>query len=964
MDPPGLTDGGSVFRFDNFQVHAAQRSLLRDGQPVDLGSRAFDLLVALCRQRGQVVSNRELLAAAWPNRVVEEGSVRAHIASLRKALGDGVGNRRYISNVPMRGYCMVVPVEVAALPPPAAASPIADEAPGASPPAAARATEPPPPTDPVDDTEAWRLPESAGLVGRDREAALLLEELRKHRCVTLVGAGGIGKTSVALPVARHFAQSVGAELVLVELAMLTKGELVPMALASALGVVVPGQQPLQAITRQLGGERRVLLVLDNCEHVIDGVALAAEQLLSQAPGLRVLATSRESLRIRGEWVRRLESLPVPPLASPGRPGTLDEAMRYPAVRLFVERASAAAGGFELGDDEVPLLCQLCRRLDGIPLAIELAAGAVDTVGLRGLAERLGSRLGSRLVLVGRGRRTALPRHQTLRATLDWSHGLLPEAEQALLARLSVFRGLFTHAAALAVFDGQPEVLDESLAGLVAKSLLVSERKGAERVYRLLETTREYAAERLAAAGAREQVALRHAQFLLQLVRAAPDTPHGSPPLRWIDDVREAVLWAAARPDTQALGVSLVAWSAPQWFSLSLLAEYRQLAEAALATIAAGPPEAFKAADEMRLAEALGHTLWHTRGDGAAMTAAFGRGLALAEQLQDTAYRLRCSWGLWLVCNAEGDHVGSRRLAEQFGRIAEASDDPAVHLTHDRMMALGCHFQGDQAQAGESARRVLQRVPVRAAVAPRRDAGFDPRVAGLTVLARVQWLQGLPLQALQHAEDAVNEALAIDHDLSLCYAIAIAAAPVAFWCGDLERARAWSGLLKQRADDGSLHYWQAFGDGYQRVLGLIGLKAGEPLPSHALAGMGGNLPVREMLCTLHPGFLDDTLAARARQGAAGWCAPELLRLVGELQWRQQAGEQAVASFQRGVELARQQHALAWELRCCTSLAHCSLAQGRRAEARARLAGVLDRFTEGHDTQDLQRARRLVLLLSDA
>jgi hypothetical protein len=229
-----------------------------------------------------------------------------------------------------------------------------------------------------------------------------------------------------------------------------------------------------------------------------------------------------------------------------------------------------------------------------------------------------------------------------------------------------------------------------------------------------------------------------------------------------------------------------------------------------------------------------------------------------------------------------------------------------------------------------------------------------------VRSRVLWLRGLPQQALRHAEEAVHEALAIDHALSLCYAIAIGAAPVAFWCGDHERARTWSALLKQRADEGAFHFWQAFGDGYQRV---VGLKVGDALPARALMGLAPGMPLREMLSTLHPGFLDDSLAARAQQGSAGWCTPELLRLVGETQRRSQAQELAAATFRQAAELARQQHALAWELRCATSLALLSLdpanpAQGGRAEAHASLAAVLDRCTEGHDTQDLQRARALL------
>ncbi|WP_083440324.1 ATP-binding protein [Aquincola tertiaricarbonis] len=941
-----------VFRFDEFELHPAQRTLLQRGQLLRIGSRAFDLLVVLCSRAGEVVSNRELLAAAWPGRVVEEGSVRVHIANLRKALGDGVGERRLIANVPMRGYCFVAPLVCAVPPSPAAAAAPSVSAVPSVPPARALVA------GAARERFAGRLPLLTGLVGRERESAQLVQALHQRRCVTLIGTGGIGKTSMALPVARQFAQAEQYEAVLVELAALSHADRVPMAIASALGVVMPDLDPLAAIAQHLQGDRRLLIVLDNCEHVIDGVATVAEQLLCRSSTVRLLATSREPLRIQGEWVQRLESLPAPP---PALQGSLAEAMRFPAVQLFVERAAAAAGGIPIGDDEVPLVCSICRRLDGIPLAIELAAGAIEAVGLRGLVDRLGSRLGSRLVMIGRGRRTASPRHQTLRATLDWSHALLPPEEQDLLARLSVFRGVFSHAGAAAVFGQAPELLDACLAGLMSKSMVVGEHLGESMAYRLLETTREYAAERLARSDAQQEVALRHARHLLQQLQSGlpEDAVHlGVPGVAaadcCIDDLRQAVQWAFAGEGTRALGVALVAGSAPVWFSLSMLTEFRGLADTALAAIDGMAPGEADAQAEMRICEALGHALWHTRGGGEAMTAAFRRGLAIAERLQATAFRLRCRWGLWLVCNAEGDYAGSRRLAEQFGDIVAHDDDAAVRLTHERMMALGTHFQGDQPLAREFAQRVLQRAPARSRAVSRCQSQFAPRVAGLTVLARTLWLQGFAQQALARAEEAVQEALAIDDALSLSYAVAIGAAPVAFWCGDRRRAREWVGLLNEQAGVRSLRFWKAFGDGYQQ---LIALQDDARAPAPALAS-GLGLTVREALCTVDPRFLDAPLIARAEAGAAGWCTAELLRLAGEAQLRAQAGDAALALFGQALQVARAQQALAWELRCSTSLASLLMAQGQARQARDALQPVLDRFEEGHDTPDLLQAQALL------
>lgn len=933
-----MSDARPVLCFGPFRLYPAQRALQEGDRPLRVGSRSFDLLVALCAKPGEVVSNAELLAAAWPDRVVEEGSLRVHIATLRKALGDGVNGRRFITNVPLRGYCFVAPIEF-------------DRSPGDAPAEPAPVVVAPSPEEPL------RRPpvQMTQLVGRERETAELMQRLRERRCITLVGAGGIGKTSVALATARRLGESDGFDVVLVELAALSAPELVPMAVASALGIVAPEGDPLAAITAFLRGRSRLLILLDNCEHLIEAVAVTAEHILAHAGAVHVLSTSRETLRIQGEWVQRLGSLALAPLDPPA---TAREALQYSAVQLFVDRAAAGASGFGLRDADAHLVCSICRQLDGIPLAIELAAAAVDLVGLAGLADGLGSRL----ALLGRGRRTALPRHQTLRATLDWSHELLPPGEQDLLARLSVFRGAFTHAAALAVSGQALAVLDAGLAGLVSKSLLGTDLMEDALVYRLLETTREYAAERLAVSGHADEVSRRHACFIRELLRQAEHErgEHAQATwaiahARWVDDLRAAVHWAFDTPEARCLGISLMAWSAPLWFAMSMMAEYRNLAERALALIDSDPAGFTEPEDEMRLCEALGHALWHTRGGGVAMATSFRRALAIAERLEATAYRLRCLWGLWLICNTVGDYAGSRDLALRFGEIATAAAEPGAQLTHERMMSLGLHFHGDQGAARRHARRVIEHPLTINHTARNSGFQFDQRVAALTVMARVLWVQGFPDQALQHASDAVEEALGIDHALSLCYAIANGAAPVAFWSGARERARAWTTMLQQRADERSLYFWQAFAGGYQY---LIDLEDGRVPNAAALTNPAVGTLLRETLCTVRPALIDDGLIERARRGESGWCTAELLRIDGDRHAALGDWRAAQVGYRRGIEVARHQQALAWELRCQASLVRLRQPNAQAQRAVDGLHEVLRRFSEGFETQDLRSARALL------
>src|SRR5258705_12199421 len=406
---PQLQDALS---FGPFSLFAVKRLLKKGDEPIPLGGRALDILIALVGCAGEVVTRKELISTVWPDVTVEEANLRFQVAALRKALGDGRDGARYISNISGRGYCFVAPVTRSG------------------------AEQLVPVTGIATSERVQRLPPRlTRMVGRDDTVRSLAQQLQIWRFVSIVGPGGVGKTTVAISVAHTLVDGFHDAVFFIDLAALTDPQLVPTAVASALGFMVQTEDPLVGLLAFIG-DRKILLVLDNCEHVIGIVAALAERVVSEAPPAHIRATRPEALRAEGEHVHLLYSLECPP-EDVGL--TALEALRYPAVQLFMERAAASGYGGALSDIDAPIAARICRRLDGIALAIELAASRVGSLGIRGVAELLDNRFG----LLWHGRRTALPRHQTLNAMLDWSYNLLPEHERAVLCKLAVFVGDFT-----------------------------------------------------------------------------------------------------------------------------------------------------------------------------------------------------------------------------------------------------------------------------------------------------------------------------------------------------------------------------------------------------------------------------------------------------------------------------------------------------------------------------------------
>jgi predicted ATPase/DNA-binding winged helix-turn-helix (wHTH) protein len=495
-EPVRVNGGPACFSFGPFHLVPTQRLLLEAEKPLRLGSRALDILIALVERRGELVSKEELMARVWPKMFVEPANLTVHVAALRRVLGDGRNGNRYLVNIPGRGYRFVAPVSVAD----GEVSPL-------------------PEPQPIVSSSANNLPaQITRLVGRAEALRTLAAQLSQERFVTIVGPGGVGKTSVALAVAEAVAADYEHGVWLVDLAHLSDPSLVPGALASVLGQQALSENPIPALVESLRG-KQMLLVLDNCAHVIEAAASLAVGILRGAPGVRILATSREPMRVEGERRHRLSPLDVP---SASASLTAPEALRFSAIELFVQRASERLDEFELRDRDVSIVADLCGKLDGLPLAIELAAGHIDTFGVRGLS----ARLAGGLQLLGGGYRTALPRHQTLRAMLDSSYDWLPEPERIVLRRLSIFTGDFSLEAANIVAAGgevaATEVVDH-VASLARKSLVTANVFGKRPVYRLLETTRCYALEKLRESGELDVVARHHAECcpaLLSLAEAA------------------------------------------------------------------------------------------------------------------------------------------------------------------------------------------------------------------------------------------------------------------------------------------------------------------------------------------------------------------------------------------------------------------------------------------------------------
>ncbi|WP_433766596.1 ATP-binding protein [Pseudomonas putida] len=920
--------------FGPYRIYPAQRLAMEADQPLRLGRRAMDILLILLKHAGNVVSKQQLMAEVWPDTVVEEINLRVHMAALRKALGDGQAGQRYIVTVAQRGYSFVAPFFL-------------------------EQNQPRPPSDPIE-SRGHNLPlRSTRLIGRQALVDNLMTQLPRQRFITLVGPGGIGKTTVALSVAEQLIGRYRDGIRLLDLAPITDPLMITGHLAALLELSLHDGEPLNSLARFLR-ERQMLLVIDNCEHLLDDVALLCESLLRGAPQLHILATSRESLRAEGEFVQRLESLDCPPPIA-----VLDraQALGFSALQLFIERAMASHDSFDFTDAQLPLVIDICRRLDGIPLALELAAAQVTSLGLDGLL----GQLQDSFRLLTHCSQTSLGRHQTLRATLDWSFELLSVCEKTCLRRLGIFRGGFTLASAAAVIVGEhiePREVFGSITQLVAKSLLSVDVGDEEVFYRLLDTTRRYALEKLEQASELPATRERHTERCLILMQQAQKEWERTPTTLWIEryargleDIRAALDWGLNAQGPQALAIRLTAASTPLWQELSLLKEHGGYVRKALALLdtAAEPCPRL----QMTLKLALGSACYHVQGGTAETIGAFVTARALARQCNDVVGELRAVSGHMAVNLSCGQYQLALDQTRQFDQLG-LHGDPLLSLSTHRLRVLALHFAGDQSRARLNAEEVIQRM-AHSGHLNRFTHGFgvqyDQSVAALTILARILWLQGQPEQAWRTARQALDIALQINHGTSICYTLALSGCLIAHYNGDHDTARHLLRMLLEQAQKHSVLLFYTWAQHYAQV---IDADDGQTAPRPGL-GL-----IKDIMVTLDSTFVDDHLLTRADSGAAGWSTAEILRARADALLAEACPVKdctAETVLLKALNVARSQGALAWELRSATSLARLWQRQRRYRQAHQLLAPIYQRFTEGHSTPDLIAVRHLLDELHD-
>ncbi len=938
---PLASDGGgagsqaSVLRFGSFELRRGQRLLLDHGREVRLGNRAFDLLLTLVERAGQVVTKDQLIARAWPNTIVEEINLRVHIAALRRVLGESAGASRYIVNVVGRGYSFVSTVTVG------------DERPG-------------PVQSAANGIRERNIPAPlTRIIGRAAELDALSELVQGHRMVTIVGPGGVGKTVVALAVASRLGGSYSDGARFVDLAAISDPTQIPHSFASVLGLSLSRGDPVSDLVAFLK-RRSVLLILDNCEHVIGAAAPIAESLLKGAAGVGVIATSREPLCIEGECQYLLAALEVPPKADSMTAAT---AAAFSSVQLFVDRAMAVARTFSLVDSNAAVVSSICKRLDGNPLALELAAARVNLLGIH----ELGARLEDELFSATSGGRTAVTRHQTLRATLDWSYALLGPKPQVILQRLSLFNGSFTIESAVAIAaqgDITSEEVLRSVMSLAVKSLIATDVGENPVRHRLLFATRAYAFEKLSHSGNLAQSLRYHCNYVIKLLRRADFDWETLERPQWvasyeyaIDDIRAALNWAFSPSGDAMMGAELTAASMAFGYQLGLLSEFQERIEKALsrlATLSVRQPVI-----EARLNAALaGLTFSESflRSDRAIASAA-----ELSEMTGVAKYQIGAIVQQTIFQIEYGNYRGSLACARKLATQARRMGDPQATLLANRVMAQALHFHGDHGTARSLAERVLEHPagPTPLSYVPMQ---VDRRVQMLIVLARIRWLEGSAEQAVSLASECLEYALS-DGPRSICQAIALAACPIAMWRGDYAEARRWLTVLLEQASRYKIAHWLRYGQCYESAIAAC--EAIQKIPKHDCTVNPSVRPVEGLMAhtvaTFDPSLMEEERPRPHFTDDAGWCAPELMRLVGEqllLIARTDAERRGEAMFRQSLEVAECQNALAWQLRSATSLADLWRTQGRRDMARDLLHPIYHRFKEGHRTRDLRAAEDLL------
>jgi predicted ATPase len=812
-------------------------------------------------------------------------------------------------------------------------------------------------------------------MGRTDDLAAVQECLSKGPVVTVVGAGGIGKTALATAAAHAVAVDYPDGISFVDLAKISAAEFIPTALAFAIGLRASGEDPLAEVIHALEGQRKLLLI-DNCEHLLPSVAGVIDRLSTRLEGVRILATSREPLRIRDEHVYRVNPLKNDPRISP----TASEILAYPAVELFLTRAFERTG-YEPSDTDAPSLAEICRRLDGIPLAIELAATRIGAL----TPAQLLKTLDDRFKVLAYGARTAPQRQQTFHATLDWSYNLLSDNEATLLRALSVFAGAFgiEGAIALAPNDTLPQTTVDILSALATKSFLIIDWQESAVTYRLLETTRAYLSGRLRFNGEENEAKRHHATFMCELLERAdnPSAPVGAREWRvkfgrCLEDVRSALAWTLSSGEDVALGIRLAVAALPLWSELSLLGECRETSERALARLdsMALPDQRVRA----RLLLGLAIASTHVPDDADAHRRTWVNALQAARTIDDADVLAQVLSGLARCEMFIGRHTDALGHVHELRSLAEALEHGWARDESEVLQAHSEIYKAQFLKALARLERLVERQARHQLVFRRGMQQVAPHLQLAVVLAATLWLTGSPARAALAADAAVRDAHETGHQQSLCEILAKGVTLVALWNGHIDRASSNAAEVARLVTQYRLAIWKpvslcidvlvACGAGKQvRVEELVAASdAMLALPSPLVRPIYLAMIANELITRGH--LVEARLpigAARAKlQASQGerWSIPELLRVEAALASRSGDGRTAEKLLLQSLASANEAGATGWALRAALSLAHLWRAAGRESEAAAVLGPVVARVVDGAGTKDFDEAQELLLQLS--
>lgn len=935
-----------TFLFGPFRLSTSKRVLFDGDRVVRLGGKAVDILIALVERAGELISKRELVEIAWPDTIVVEANLTVQVAALRRALGDGdTAANHYIINSPGRGYRFVAPIKVLE-----EGLPALDQSPL---------------------PETHNLPaQVTRLVGRAEALESMKQKLTDGRLLSIVGPPGVGKTSIALRVAEAMLPQFRHGVWLVDLGSITDAALMPSVIASALPTHVRSSDVLSGIGAALR-YKHLLLVFDNCEHLIDAAAAATAELLRGAGDVKVLATSREPLRIEGEQVFRLPPLEVPPTLAILEP---KDALKYPAVQLFVERAAAIVSGFELTDANAAFAAQICRGLDGNPLAIEIAAARVDAFGVKGLANRMDDRMH----LLADAHRGTSTRHRTIAEALEWSYQLLSEREQYVLRCLGIFTGSFTLEAAVLVIPAAGGMDTASiLADLVCKSL-VSVDIGSEGTrFRLLEITKAFALAKLIERSERNELTVRLASCVTEMLRKNADGPNRVQMLREavqeLDNVRGILNWAFSPTGQAQAGVALAAVAVPVWLENSLLTECISWTKKAIDAI---EPSVESERSEMILKAALGLAAMFTEGMTSLSREALNRSIELASRLGDRQWELMARLGLVVFLHRRGDVKSALMGTERIEALVADADEPAALAMMKSVKSASRFFHAEYATALKLAREAHQYFRNHSDVSQIGRWGLNHSIYAKCVMARAYWHLGRFDRTLEECILAHSEAEQTGNPTWICQTLS--------WCGcslfpnleELDRAASAIERCRQVAQDNNLQSYLFWSIGFEgRLLFMMGeIEPAERMMREALSKLGGAqfenayIPVLGRLAELLlvDGRYEEALVAstecleRTRATEALWLLPHALRIQGDVLASLEGPESQPAEthLRESVKISERQEALGWELRSAESLANFLRQQRRNEEASAVLDRTLGKFVEGFESVPFRRAKTLL------